>query len=71
MARGNVGVYKVFYKGDHDDFIIFVEDPALVREWKKDRSLPLARVVSGFKIFVTHRYVESLMRDKTLERIDC
>ncbi|EEP78644.1 conserved hypothetical protein [Uncinocarpus reesii 1704] len=55
MARGNVDVYKVFYKGDNDDFIVFVEDVAAVRNWKKDRSIPLAQVVNGFKVFVTHR----------------
>ncbi|WEW61554.1 hypothetical protein PRK78_007044 [Emydomyces testavorans] len=55
MARGNIDVYKVFYKGEQDDFVVFVEDVDAVRNWKKDRSIPLAQVVSGFKVFVTHR----------------
>ena len=57
MARGNVAVYKVFYKGKNDDYVVYVEDAAAVRNWKKDRSIPLAQVVSGWKIFVTHRWV--------------
>lgn len=57
MTRGNVDVYKVFFKGEHDDWIVFVDDPDSVRNWRKDRSIPLASVVSGFKILVTHRYV--------------
>ena len=55
MARGNVGVYKVFFKGKQDDYVVFVEDPAAVKNWKQDRSIPLAQVVNGYKIFVTHR----------------
>ncbi|KAK2737089.1 hypothetical protein FQN55_001301 [Onygenales sp. PD_40] len=55
MARGNVGVYKVFYRGENDDFIVFVDDVATLKSWKKDRSIPLAEVVSGYKIFITHR----------------
>ncbi|EAS27635.1 RNA binding protein [Coccidioides immitis RS] len=55
MARGNIDVYKVFYKGDYDNFVVFVEDVTAVRNWKKDRSIPLAQVVNGFKIYVTHR----------------
>ncbi|KAI1911735.1 hypothetical protein LOZ53_006173 [Ophidiomyces ophidiicola] len=55
MARGNIDVYKVFYKGDHDDFVVFVEDVAAVQNWRKDRSIPLSQVVNGFKVFCTHR----------------
>lgn len=55
MTRGNVGVYKVFYKGEHDDYIVYVDDASAVQKWKKDRTIPLARVVSGWKVFITHR----------------
>lgn len=55
MARGNVGVYKVFHQGEHDDFIVFIEDPSILRKWKTDKSIPLTEVVNGYKIFVTHR----------------
>jgi hypothetical protein len=55
MARGNVGVYKVHYKGENDDFVVFIENPAIVKDWRKDRSIPLAQVVNGWKIFVTHQ----------------
>ncbi|EER43992.1 conserved hypothetical protein [Histoplasma capsulatum var. duboisii H88] len=55
MARGNVGIYKVFYKGNTDDFLVFIDDVAMVKKWKKDHSIPLAQVVSGFQVFITHR----------------
>ncbi|KAH6671266.1 ribosome maturation protein [Halenospora varia] len=54
MARGEVPQTKVHYKGKDEDFIIFVEDVKAAKEWKTDKSIPLAQVVSAFKIFVTH-----------------
>ena len=33
-----------------------VDDVESVQKWKEDRSIPLAQVVSGFKILVTHKY---------------
>ncbi|MCJ1343708.1 hypothetical protein MMC31_001904 [Peltigera leucophlebia] len=56
MPRGNVSQVKVHYHGKEDDFVIFVDDVESVEKWKKDRSIPLAQVVSGFKIFVTHKH---------------
>ena len=53
--RGNAGQTKMHFKGQNDDFVIFVESKEAVQNWKKDRSTPLAQVVSGFKIFVTHK----------------
>ena len=55
MPRGNAHQSKVHYQGKEEDFVIFVDDVKAVQEWKKDRSIPLAQVVSGFKIFVTHK----------------
>ncbi|KAL8797079.1 MAG: hypothetical protein Q9182_007260 [Xanthomendoza sp. 2 TL-2023] len=56
MPRGNAHQSKVHYQGKDEDFIIFVDDIKAVQDWKNDRSIPLAQVVSGFKIFVTHKY---------------
>ncbi|KAL8855259.1 MAG: hypothetical protein Q9178_008088 [Gyalolechia marmorata] len=56
MPRGNAHQSKVHYQGKEDDFVIFVDDVKSVQNWKDDRSIPLAHVVSGFKIFVTHKY---------------
>ena len=56
MPRGNAHQSKVHYQGKEDDFVIFVDDVKSVQNWKEDRSIPLAHVVSGFKIFVTHKY---------------
>lgn len=57
MPRGNAPQTKVIYKGESDSFVIFVESEQDVETWKKDRSVPLAQVVAGFKIFQTHGYV--------------
>ncbi|KAI4173751.1 MAG: hypothetical protein Q9188_001767 [Gyalolechia gomerana] len=56
MPRGNASQSKVHYQGKDEDFVIMVDDVKSVQDWKKDRSIPLAQVVSGFKIFVTHKH---------------
>ncbi|KAL4867921.1 hypothetical protein BDV12DRAFT_170555 [Aspergillus spectabilis] len=55
--RANDPSNKIFYKGKSDDFIVFVEDAATLKNWKNDSSIPLSDVVNGWKIFVTHKYV--------------
>jgi hypothetical protein len=55
MPRGNDQQTKVHYKGKEDDFIIFADSAEAVENWKKDSSIPLAQVVSGWKVFVTHK----------------
>ncbi|KAF2273397.1 shwachman-Bodian-diamond syndrome protein [Westerdykella ornata] len=55
MTRGNAHQVKVHYRGKSDDYLIFVENAQIVKDWLKDRSIPLAQVVNGFKIFVTHK----------------
>ncbi|KAL9030863.1 MAG: hypothetical protein Q9196_001062 [Gyalolechia fulgens] len=56
MPRGNASQSKVHYQGKDEDFVILVDDVKSVQNWKDDRSIPLAQVVSGFKIFVTHKH---------------
>lgn len=55
MPRGNEQQTKVHYKGKDEDFIVFVESADAVKEWKGDKSIPLAQVVGGWKVFVTHK----------------
>lgn len=55
MTRGNESQCKVHYKGKNDDYIIFADSPKAIQEWKGDKSVPLAQVLSGFKVFVTHK----------------
>ncbi len=62
MTRGNAHQAKMHYQGKEEDFVIFVDDVKAVQDWKNDRSIPLAQVVSGFKIFVTHKYAQSLTK---------
>lgn len=45
---------KIFYKGKTEDFVVFVDDLEIVKKWKEDRSIALANVVNGWKIFITH-----------------
>ncbi|KAF1955390.1 putative RNA binding protein, partial [Byssothecium circinans] len=56
MPRGNDQQTKVHYKGSDDDYIIFVDSVKAFEEWRKDSSIPLAQVVSGWKVFVTHKH---------------
>ena len=53
--RGNAITSKVHYQGKDEDFIVFVESREAVQNWKKDKSVPLAQVVAGWKVFVTHK----------------
>lgn len=55
MPRGNDAQTKVHYKGKDEDFVIFVDSAKAVQDWKEDSSVPLAQVVSGWKVFVTHK----------------
>ena len=55
MARGEPSQAKVHYKGNQDDFLVFVDDVEAFKKWKSDSSIPLAHFVSAFKIFVTHK----------------
>ena len=52
--RGAATINKVYLKKDGQDFIVLVEDKKSLEEWKGDSSVPLARVVDGFKVFTTH-----------------
>lgn len=56
MVRGEATQTKVHYKGTHDDFLVFLDSAADYQKWLGDKSVPLAQVVSSFKVFVTHRY---------------
>jgi Shwachman-Bodian-Diamond syndrome (SBDS) protein len=55
MPRGNASQTKVVYKGATDSFVVFVDSEQAVKDWMKDRSIPLAQVMAGFKIFQTHK----------------
>ncbi|CEP21291.1 unnamed protein product [Cyberlindnera jadinii] len=43
---------KVFFKGEHRDFIVFVESHDIIEKYQKDPSVPLSSVVAGgFKVY--------------------
>ncbi|KAF7715838.1 Uncharacterized protein PECH_006010 [Penicillium ucsense] len=52
--RANDQTHKIFFKGQSEDFIVFVDDLEILKKWKGDRSIPLTDVLNGWKIFVTH-----------------
>lgn len=62
MPRANDPTSKIFYKGRSDDFVVFVNDLEILKKWRHDRTIPLAEVVNGWKVFVTHRYASSAQR---------
>ncbi|KOS20919.1 SDO1-like protein [Escovopsis weberi] len=55
MTRGESTQSKVHYKGEHDDFLVFVDDVEVYNKWKRDSSIPLAHFVSTFQVFCTHK----------------
>ena len=60
MVRGEASIVKCHYKGKTEDFVIFVDDVESAEKWKTDKSIPLAQVVSSFKVFVS-KYVVYLV----------
>ncbi|KAI5781828.1 ribosome maturation protein [Geopyxis carbonaria] len=57
MARGNAEQTKVIYHGTKtsETYIVMVSSPADLEAWKADSSIPLAQVVDGWKVFITHK----------------
>ncbi|KFZ11915.1 hypothetical protein V501_04491 [Pseudogymnoascus sp. VKM F-4519 (FW-2642)] len=53
MARGTGVQSKVHYKGSTDDYVVFVEDPAMLKKWRGDKTIALVEVVDAFKVFTT------------------
>jgi hypothetical protein len=56
MTRGDVNHVKIHYKGNDEDFLVFLDSVDDYQRWLGDKSVPLAQVVSSFKVFTTHRY---------------
>ncbi|KAI5859080.1 RNA binding protein-like protein [Tricharina praecox] len=57
MARGNAELTKIIYKGkDNNSYVVIVDSAEEYQKWKKDQSVPLAQVLSGWKIFTTHKH---------------
>ncbi|CAF9920220.1 MAG: hypothetical protein GOMPHAMPRED_002014 [Gomphillus americanus] len=55
MARGNALQARVHYQGKDEDFIVMIDDKESAQKWKEDKTIPLAQVVSSFKVFITHK----------------
>ncbi|KAK5663383.1 hypothetical protein OQA88_3811 [Cercophora sp. LCS_1] len=56
MARGETTMFKIHYKGNDEDFIVFLDSAEDYKKWLTDKSVPLAQVVSSFKVFITHKH---------------
>ncbi|KAK3307739.1 ribosome maturation protein, partial [Chaetomium strumarium] len=63
MARGGSHMTRVHYKGQHDDYFVFLDSLEDYRRWLKDSSIPLAQVVRTFQIFCTHKHGNQGMYD--------
>jgi hypothetical protein len=55
MPRGGAQKSKVHYKGETDDFLVFLDDLELFKKWQSDSSIPFAHFISPIKVFVTHK----------------
>ncbi|KAI8632333.1 shwachman-Bodian-diamond syndrome protein [Xylariaceae sp. FL1651] len=55
MTKGEATQIKIHFKGQDDDFIVFVDDNETYKKWLSDKSVPMAHFVSTFKVFVTHK----------------
>jgi len=56
MVKGEANTTKCHFKGKEDDFIVFVDDAKAAKDWKTDKTIPLAQVVGAFKVFVTGKH---------------
>ncbi|KAK3310095.1 ribosome maturation protein [Chaetomium strumarium] len=63
MARGDVDHVKVHYKGKDEDFVVFIDSTEDYQKWLSDKSVPLAQVVSSFKVFTTNKHGAQGMLD--------
>ena len=52
--RGNDQNCKVHLKKGGEDFIVMADSAKAVHDWRADRTIAMAQVVSGWKIFTTH-----------------
>ncbi|EPQ67449.1 Bgt-1761 [Blumeria graminis f. sp. tritici] len=55
MGHGEAQV-KIHYKGEIDDFIIFIESTEAANDWKKNKETSLANVVASYDVFVTGKH---------------
>jgi hypothetical protein len=55
MVKGDGQQTRVFYKGNENDFILFLDDVGKLKAWKNDSSVPLVDVVQSFDVFTTNR----------------
>ncbi|EEQ40477.1 hypothetical protein EJF18_50225 [Clavispora lusitaniae] len=48
--------HKIFYKGSEYDFVIFTENPELIKKYRSgDTTIPLSDFISVFKVFVNRQ----------------
>ncbi|TQV95903.1 hypothetical protein V2A60_001069 [Cordyceps javanica] len=56
MTRGETVQTKCHYKGQADDFIVFIDDVDTFKKWQTDKSVPMAHFMSSFRIFQTNKH---------------
>ncbi|VUC36137.1 unnamed protein product [Clonostachys rosea] len=55
MTRGGVTKSKIHFKGQHDDFIVFLDDTETYQKWLNDKSIPFAHFISPIQVYCTHK----------------
>jgi hypothetical protein len=70
MTRGNTQEVKMHYKGQNtgDDYLIYIASAQAVKDWVKDKTIPLVEVLDGFFVFVSHKYVSRITQRKSAFR---
>ncbi|KAG7662834.1 uncharacterized protein J8A68_003604 [[Candida] subhashii] len=56
--------HKLFHKGTSTDFVVFVESPELLKQYRKDKSIGLMDVVSIPKVFASRAHGADGMFDE-------
>ncbi|CAH0001050.1 unnamed protein product [Clonostachys byssicola] len=55
MTRGGAPKSKIHYKGQHDDFIVFLDDTETYQKWLSDKSIPFVQFISPIQVYCTHK----------------
>lgn len=43
--------HRIFYKGNKEDFVVFLDDPEALEQYKTDKTIPLSQVLGNFEVY--------------------
>lgn len=53
--KGGDTTLLVHFKGDQNDFFVYVDDLKTYKKWQDDKSIPMAHFVAKFDVYVTEK----------------